>query len=344
MQCLKYIGIFLVLMSASLCARGEQAAWAVETVVTQQSSAVVPHTLLIDAWRRVLVRATGRADVLNHPSVQEAVDQPEWMLKRFEYRERPEGDAFDLKLTFDASLIRSFVERLGQSLWVQRPVVVILWPEVTAEQTDEARTAMIHQAQARGFDLRVLALDPISLEWLRQAQERHASIDELRQYFQLESSVKLFQAFVLNESSQSWALQFNDLNAGWVEPMIELHAKDLSALYAQGVNALTEFMVTHAPTQAAQSNQIQAITLNFEGVKTLGDYIALTRALRHFGMLSSIEVNALSADRLQVNLDVSGGLDALSRAFLNDMRFKVQPRIPLRSIYWPYRWKSIQQA
>jgi len=132
-----------------------------------QTGNVSEQTLISGALAHVLVKLTGRADLVDLPAVQPLLADAQKLLVGFSYREqRAPGNVFDdadryLLASFDQRMVQERLRQAGIALWTLERPALLLWlgieengeRRMLAGDEEVLRYQMQQQADYRGLPL-----------------------------------------------------------------------------------------------------------------------------------------------------------------------------------------------
>jgi hypothetical protein len=164
------IGAFLCLLSVSgIAPAGDNLFEADVPVAGQQPDLRTAY--MKTALQEVLVRVTGRPDVLNRDSVRSMLDSPERFVQQYRYYTLPESTPprLMLRVNFDGVAIQQALRQQGVAYWgkTERPEI-LLWLAiedrgtryiVSAQDNSDAARELQQAARPRGIPLLLPLMD-----------------------------------------------------------------------------------------------------------------------------------------------------------------------------------------
>jgi len=137
------------------------------TGMAKQTGAISESSLITAALAHVLVKLSGRADIVDAPAVQPLLADAQKLLVGFSYREqRAPGNVFDeadryLVASFDQREVQDRLQRAGIALWTLERPELLLWLAIEedgerrmlAGDEQALRYAMQQRADYRGLPL-----------------------------------------------------------------------------------------------------------------------------------------------------------------------------------------------
>jgi uncharacterized protein DUF2066 len=272
------------------------AAWAGRAVRVYEIDIKGPPSAaaLQEALKRVLVRATGRAEAAADPALAAIVaDAAHYMQSS---RTAQDGATH---VVFDASALAAAITAAGRSVWdTNRPfTLVVLSPPLTGVAAEGARRELDAAAEARGL--------PISLVPLALVD---ASGADLRRDALLAAARQLGGDAVLIGRSDS-----GGANGAWQWTLYtNFAAENWSGGLSSGVNGAVDAL---ARVQDASAPQAEAVVpVEVDGVAALADYAQVERVLQGAPGVRSVNVAEASGTTVTFNVRVRGGSTALDRA------------------------------
>ena len=254
-------------------------------VASAESSAA-----LQEAMRQVLVRATGRRDAGNDPSLSGIVADASRYVRQF----RPSNGATEV--VFDSEALELAISAAGRSVWErERPfTLVVLYPPLTPEATEGARNELEDAASERGLPVSVV---PISLV--------DASGVELDRADLLRSAQRFGGDAVLvgrNEGRGArwmWTLHGPVASESW------------SGSIAAGVHGAVDALARSEDVSFAMAEAEALIAV--DGVASLVDYANVGRLLDAVPGVRNVDLEEAISSTVTFRVLVRGGADGLAQ-------------------------------
>jgi hypothetical protein len=313
------IGAFLCLLSVSgIASAGDNLFEADVPVAGQQPDLRTAY--MKTALQEVLVRVTGRPDVLTRDSVRSMLDSPERFVQQYRYYTVPESTPprLMLRVNFDGGSIQQALRQQGVAYWgkTERPEI-LLWLAVedggtryivSAQDNGDAARELQEAARQRGIPLLLPLMD---LE--DQSQVRFT--DVWGGFFGglLAASARYKPGDVMigrlhRDSSGGWEARWDMRDSGsW-----RGNGDRLGDVLRAGIDTLSERLASGLAV--AEAGPVAGMTRI-----TVGDVNTLTAFARVDDYLSSLTtVRHLSLERvdgstLQYALQLAGSLDGLTQ-------------------------------
>jgi hypothetical protein len=247
-----------------------------------------------DAMRRVLVRATGRREAGNDPSLGALVmDAPKYVQST---RRATNGAT---QLVFDSGAIEQAIANAGRSVWErERPFTLVVFnPPLSGAIAEAARAELEKAAEYRGLPI---SLAPVPV--------LDANGVELPKDQVLQGAQRLGGDAVLIARGDSGAL-----NGVWQWTLqTQFATENFNGSLDAGVNSAVDAM---ARVQEASSSlaELEA-RVQVSGVSTLNDYAAVSRLLEGVPGTRRVSLAETNASTATFSLLVRGGAEAVDRA------------------------------
>ncbi|WP_207062033.1 DUF2066 domain-containing protein [Motiliproteus sp. SC1-56] len=336
------LGLMLpLLLVASARAAQVQGLYNAELLVAEQSVQVAPG-LVSEALERVLVRVSGRRDVLNTPALQAGMQNPSRLIKQFSYqstnipRVTPDGRkvlAHRLRIEFAPELVNELLAQANiRPLGPTRPGVLV-WVveekggvrEYLGRDADPVLEGMLGRARARGLpifrpllDLQDEAALPVSDAWGFFSR----SVLSASQRYQADS-VLVGRIYRI---SGGWESQWQLLWRGQTHEF-EGRGDSLDAQLASAVDQAADRLFADFVGGGDMGYGEDGVMLRIDGVRDLDDYMAVTDYLRRQSPVEQLLVDSVADDALTLRLVLNGSLDQLRGVIGLDKRFEPRPQL-----------------
>lgn len=266
--------------------------------VTIKGEATAPAVQ--EAMRRVLIRATGRREAANDPTLSALVTEA----SRYVQGTRKVG-AGDTQITFDGAALEQAIGAAGRSVWDrERPFTLVVFnPPLSGPAAEAARLEVEKTAESRGL--------PISLAPVPVVD---ASGVELPRDTVLQGAQRLGGDAVLIARGESaalngvyqWTLQTPFATENW--------NGSLDAGVNGAVDALARVQDAAAPLAELEAR------VQVGGVSTLNDYAAVSRLLEGIPGTRKVTLAEVNGGAATFSVLVRGGVEAVDRALGNSSR------------------------
>jgi hypothetical protein len=253
-----------------------------------------------EAMRRVLVRATGRADAGTDPAFGTLVAEA----ARYVQSQRKASNGATV-VVFDGAAIEQAIAAAGRTVWErERPFTFVVFnPPLNPQAVAAARAELDKAAEVRGLPINlapVPVVDATGVELPREAV--------------LQAAQRLGGDAVLVARSDNpaspgiwqWTLQTQFGSESWT-----------GALDA-GVNGAVDAL-TRAQEASAGIAELEAL-VQVAGVSTLNDYAAVGRLLENIPGQKRVTLSETSGTTAIFSVLVRGGADTVDRALGNSPR------------------------
>jgi hypothetical protein len=249
---------------------------------------------LQDAMRHVLVRATGRREAGNDPSLSQLVANA----PRYVTGTRP-GAQGVTRIVFDGAAIEQAITGAGRSVWdVERPfTIVALSPPLGGEAAATARTALERAAETRGL--------PISLAPVAVSDSNGA---ELTREQLLQGAQRLGgDAVLVGRADNPTA------NTQWQWTLhTDFASETFTGTLDSGINSAVDALARVQDADFALAELEALVQVN--GVATLADYATVGRLLDGVPGVRRVNVAEANGSAVTFSVFVRGGADAVDRA------------------------------
>lgn len=302
---------------------------------------------LREALGQVLVKVSGREDILSHPTIAERLKTPETLVNEFGYV-TSSASSDDHKLTlwvsFDRKGVNSLLAEAGVPVWgVERPLI-LPWlvnglpgegaPHILTAEQDGALVEAFRKAAGQYavpvvFPLMDLGemtrIGPPAIEggeWslLMSAAKRYGSGAILAGEIQPAGTGLRLSATLRLQEGEHWE---------W-----ELTEKDANALFAALAGKVAAVLSAQYATEAADT-AVADIHLRVEGIGRAEDMTALTKYLQHFASVASVDILEVAGSSVVLDLHLRGGVEAFTREISVGQRL-----VPVDGASLKYQWKG----
>jgi uncharacterized protein len=245
---------------------------------------------LQEAMRQVLVRATGRRDAGNDPSLAGIVADASRYVRQY----RPANDATEV--VFDGEALELAIVAAGRGVWErERPfTLVVLHPPLTPEASEEARNELERAASARGLPVSVV---PISL-----VDESGAELDRtalLRSAQRFGGDAVLVGRNEGRGAQWMWTLHGPVASASW------------SGSIATGVHGAVDALARSEDVSFAMA-EVEAL-IAVDGIANLVDYASVGRLLDAVPGVRNVDLEEAAGSTVTFRVLVRGGADGLDQ-------------------------------
>ena len=249
---------------------------------------------LQDAMRHVLVRATGRREAANDPSLSQLVTEA----PRYVTATRP-GEKGVTRIVFDGAAVEQAISSAGRSVWeAERPfTIVALYPPLGGEAGASARSTLERAAETRGL--------PISLAPVAVSDANGA---ELTREAMLQGVQRFGGDAVLVGRADNPAL-----NGQWQWTLhSDFASESFTGTLDAGINGAVDALARVQDANFALAELEALVQVN--GVATLADYATVGRLLDGVPGVRRVNVAEASGAAVTFSVFVRGGAEAVDRA------------------------------
>jgi hypothetical protein len=257
-------------------------------------------SVLPEAMRQALVRATGRRDAGSDPALAGLVANPgRYVLSSHAV----EGGG--TQVVFDGAVMQREIQSAGRGVWdSERPfTMVLLSPPLTGAAADGARRSLEELGEARGLPV---SLVPMALT---DANGAEVTPDALLQNVQRlgGDAVLIGRADSGASSGQwQWTLVTAFSSATW------------AGAFDAGVNGAADNLA-HAQDTTAPLADSDAL-VQVSGVNSLADYAAIERLLSELPGVRRAGLQESEGSTATFRVLIRGGAEAVQRALANSSR------------------------
>lgn len=263
----------------------------------------------------VIVKLTGKPEALALAGVVRAIASAADYVEGVSYGDSGSEGQRQLTVDFSPTLVDALLDRQGVPVWNSNRPSVLVWMAIQEEsggrrlfdpELDAALFSMMRSfAESRGLPLIFPVLDfedrrELSSDQLWDLEV--ASIEAASERYSPDSI--LAGRLLITPSGELvglWQFQFRD-----EVRLINGLDRELASYLESPLREVTsQFVETFATSQSMLLRQ--ELTLRVDGIRDLADYAALNAYLLQLGAVDALALNALDADRLELNLRVAGG-------------------------------------
>ncbi len=349
----------LVLILAGLCSLTQAATlrglYTAEQLVPEQLTQPANEQLQ-QGLERVLIKVSGRSQVVNKPAVVEALRTPATLLSQFSYQSTQTpvaaGDGREvlgqlLLLEFDPVLIDQLLQRSAmQAIGHARPMLMV-W--LVAQRGNAARdfvapesklyTELAQLAKARGLPLDVPLLDLNDQSALDVSDLWGFFKEPIMQASDRYKPEAILVGRLVQGDSGGWQTEWLLLKDGQARSFTPSGA--LSHQFKQVINDSADFVLSSLGS--SRFNYVETgLQLEIANVDGIDDYLQLVDYLNQLPPVETIRVSIIDADRVLFRVELQGGAQALEQAVRLNPRMSPMSRMggndsePVIS----YRWQE----
>lgn len=337
---------------------------ALATIVTDLATATVPvadrtsealNQALPKAIGESLIKMSGNTAVMTLPAIQNEITSPLRFVTSYSYKQNTAAEAktpWLLQVRFDATALRHLLQQSDQAIWGADRPQTLFWLSVPQEDQTGVlasgdQNSLLLQIQKAASDRGLPYLLP-TMDLQDQASVP-ADVSQLpdEKILQAEASrygVESVLAVAIHSNDEgglvaNWKLILDGAPYQW-----QKEGDDVGTLLREGINDAANMMANRFATltnKALESN----VLLQVSGVEGLQDYSQVLSRLRHLMPVSAVNVVDLSQERLLLNVNVSGGSEALAQALKMSSSFQpetntVMSASPSADLYYHYELRQ----
>ncbi|WP_417222220.1 DUF2066 domain-containing protein [Amphritea sp.] len=306
--------------------------------------------------KAVLIKVSGRSNVMNKPAVVSALQQPSAWLNQFSYQATQTpisaGDGREvlgqrLLLEFDQVLVERLLQQANLNPVGSARPVVLVWlaeqrgaaPRDYVAPESEIYTQLTQQAQARGV--------PLDIPLFDLNDQTALDVSDLWGFFRepIEQASQRYQpdAILIGRLTQSHT-------GGWQTEWLLLQAGNARSIKPEGAlsDQLQEVIDDTADTVLASLGAVHfnyvetGLQLEVTNVADTEDYLQLLDYLRQLPPVEALRISGVQADRVQFRVEVQGGVSSLEQAIRLNPRMSPTPRLNAggAETVYSYRWQD----
>lgn len=355
----KLCNVLLLVMLAGLCTLTQagvvKGLYSAEMLVPEQLPQP-SNEQLQQGLKAVLIKVSGRRNVVNKAPVVSALQQPSGWLNQFSYQATQipvsAGDGREvlgqrLLLEYDPVLIERLLEQADLNPVGSARPVVLVWlaeqrgtaPRDYVAPESDIYTQLAQQARVRGIPLDVPLLD--------LNDQTALDVSDLWGFFRepIEQASQRYQpdAILIGRLAQSHG-------GGWQTDWLLLQAGNVRSIKPAGALAeqLQEVIDDTADTVLASLGATRfsyvetGLQLEVSNIIDTEDYLQLLDYLRQLPPIEALHISGVEADRVRFRIEVQGGVSSLAQAIRLNPRMSSMPRLNDSGVdaTYSYRWQD----
>lgn len=279
---------------------------------------------LTAAFEAVLVKVTGRRDVVSDPGIAPALRRPMSYVQQYLYTPLPPGDESpyteSMRVRFDPRAIDVLVQGAGVPLWGRERPATLLWVAVDegdrryllgADDPEGLRESLAGEAGRRGLPVLFPLLDledRRSLSFADVWGNFGSAVSDASTRYQV-PAVAVVR--LLREGDGRWSARWSLYQEGsddhWSVP-----AGEAPAALAQGIDAMADALAARYARSSPGGNGAHA-DVAVSGVGSLADYRRALRYLERLDQVRELTVVAVEDGRALFRVRVDGDAATLAR-------------------------------
>lgn len=306
------------------------------------------HKAMAAALARVLIKTSGNLSIATLPIIQTQLAQAKHWVISYGYKTvvLPSGSHhLYLQARFDTRAIHELLEQAGQPVWSQHRPVSLIWLQVAnnAGTRTVVESSGLHNGAVQAVKA-IAAQRGVPIEWptmdLQDQQYALQSANQLgantiQQLAQRYGVHIVLAGHVQTLGVQQWRAQW----VLWVkdEPTrFRTQAANEQAVIVQGIEQMATLLANRFAMISSHGPQ-QTVSLSISGINNLSDYVKLKRYLSGLQPIKAVSIDSMGGTQVKLSLQVSGGVDTLTRALQNSHYLQTTGDA-LASSTLHYRW------
>jgi hypothetical protein len=279
---------------------------------------------LAEAFEAVLVKVTGRRDVVSDPGIAPALRRPMSYVQQYRYTPLPPEDESpyteSMRVQFDPRAIDVLVQGAGVPLWGRERPATLLWVAVDegdrryllgADDQEDLREQLIDEAGRRGLPVLFPLLDLEDRRALSFADvwgNFAAAVSDASMRYQVPA---VAVGRLLRERDGHWSARWSLYHEGNAEHW-SVPAGEASAALAGGVDAVTDALAARYARSSPGGSGVHANVM-VGGVGSLADYRRVLRYLERLDQVRELAVVAVGDGHALFRVRVDGDAATLAR-------------------------------
>lgn len=318
------------------------------------------------ALAEVLVKVSGRADVVEEPGIRRVLDKPAGLLQRYRYRPmsvgerqafqaeqrlnpdlkpagRPDGDPQMVVFSFDKPAVDKLLTAQGLPVWGATRPSMIAWLAVQDDtgryllgaHSNEALSAqVVGAAQRHGLPLLLPLMDLQDQRALRFADVWAGFAEPVLQASSRYRTEAVLIGRLYPDRGGSWQAQWTVLESG-VRQTWDTNAPGVDEIINLGISGATGILAArYAPAIGTQQPGLMPVLIT--GVRNLRDYSRVSAYLASLQQVTQVQVSQVEPERVQFDLVLEGVPEAVVKTIalgdtlrpVQDVTETQRPRFP----------------
>lgn len=349
-------GGLCLIISLSLQAATVRDLYSVVLMVPEQF-AQPTTSQLSEGVAKVLVKVSGRSNVLNIPGIRSALSAPQGLLQQFSYQATQTpisaGDGREvlgqrLQLDFDSVQVNRLLQRNGvRPIGHARPVLMV-W--LASQSGNAPRDFMAPEGRvySQFSNLARQRALPVEIPLLDLTDQQSLDVSDLWGFFRapIEQASARYQPDAILVGRL-----FRHPNGAWQTRWLLINGEQVRNIEPTGslTAQLTEAVNISADTVLASLGSInfsyieEGLKLEISNVNGVDDYLQLLDYVRQLPPVEKALLHQVESDRVTLRVVVQGGTDALAQAIHLNPRMSASPRLnndPANEQILAYRWQQ----
>ena len=286
---------------------------------------------------QVLVRVSGRADVVSRPAASQVLKAAGSLVQQFRYRTEPGGAEPDsppqkyLQARFNAAALRRVMARHDLPVWLGDRPRVLLWVAVEENgarhlfrvaENARVRELLLQRARMRGVPVQLPLLDLQDQAAVTAADIWAGYAPAIRK-----ASARYPHDVVLTGKLRRQATGYWSADWGlWRDQgVVDLHTEgaDPGVAISAAIDLVQDRLAERPSVPQGGSGDMTRVSV--EGVRDLAAYAELMRILGELAVIGAIHVTKAEADRLLLDVQLAGGPEVLARLLASQAKLRELP-------------------
>ena len=307
-----------------------------QILVAEQSVKADP-SLVGKAMEQVLVKVSGRKDVVTHPLLRGAIAESNRYIQQFSYqntaipmqtKDGREVLAQQLRIDFSSDLIDQLLSDANvRPLGTSRPGV-LLWiveerggnREYLGRNEDPVFTSMLNMASERGLPIYRPLMDLEDEQALPVSDAWGFFADSIRRASTRYQSDAIMVGRIYRDLAGDWKSQWQLI---WPQEVVNFEGRGqaLDTQLASAVEFAADKLFADF-VKPSSGYDDGGVLLQVEGVSGLDDYFQVSNYLKELPSIRKIKIHALQGEQLILKLTIDGSMKQVQSSIALNQRFK----------------------
>ena len=310
-------GLLCVCLTPPVAARVVDGLYSARVAVADRGDAAL-NTAAREGLARVLVKITGRREIVSEPVLERAVRDARDYLQQYSYQaadDRP----LELELRFSSEAVRSLVLESGAPLWTANRPQVLVWLVIDgpggrrlvgAESHPDTIVQLRRAFERRGLPLVMPLLDLTDIVTLAPGDAWRQNLARIKQASARYPAEQVLVGRTAALSNGRWLGDWM-LYDGRERVDRSVSADAVSLFLDAGVDLVADVVAGRFALTPSASADASAARLEVSGIKTYADYAAVVGWLESIELIDQANVEWLRGDRMTLNLVAQADLESL---------------------------------
>jgi uncharacterized protein len=324
--------IFCLMPWVTAFAAGAVSLYSADVPIANQTAAL-RASAITDAFKQVLVKVSGNAQVATVPAIDAAIAKAGDDVAQYRYWSRPDplnmqSQQQFLRVTFSQPAVRQVLMTAGQAIWGADRPALMLWlaiqtPDQKILMSQDSGPAFVQplltSVQQRGLNVILPALDLTDLSAINFKNVW------LQMWPQMEAAGKRYQPRGIiwgrvNEEANgqwqgSWVLHFNGDSVQW-----NTKGASLTDVMTQGVNNIANELaqrLSGLPTTTDKQQQLVEI----DNIRNMNDFRRAMTLLKKLSIVDDVTVQQVLPKRILLQVQLLTSPDNFRSVLADDPHF-----------------------